>query len=479
MGDKSEEIDAGDDAGDYRALDLLAGAAAAEAALLGDDEGVGLAVEGVGELGERRVQRHLLKALVHGALDGVVGLEAVAGEQRGEVALRDDAEDLRALRDDGDHVNALLAEQVNGVGALHRRQDRERRLQVEFGHAAARPPGHARGPADDLVVHEAVLEHPRVAEELGHVVAHRVRQDGHDALVRGQRLGELDCGGDGGAAAAAAEQALLADEAARHDEALVVVRLDPLVHDLAVQHLGDEVVAGALYLVALEAHLVVERVRDGEDAALGVHRDDLDVREALLELPRDARERAARARADDDVVEVPAALAQDLLGRAVVVRERVARVAVLVQDVRVGQVALQPPRDADVRLGGVEGGLGGRADDLRAERLEHVHLLLAHLLRERDDHAVALDGRGEREADARVPARRLDERVAGLDAALLLGVLHHALADAVLDGAARVEELALEQQLALDALIARDAVAAHQRRVPDGAEHAVQDAVRL
>jgi hypothetical protein len=72
-------------------------------------------------------------------------------------------------------------------------------------------------------------------------------------------------------------------------------------------------------------------------------------------------------------------LAQDLLGRAVVVGDGVVGVGVLVEDVgRAWPRGVQALADAlglaDVRVEGVEGGLGGRADDGGAEAFEHVAL---------------------------------------------------------------------------------------------------------
>ena len=73
-------------------------------------------------------------------------------------------------------------------------------------------------------------------------------------------------------------------------------------------------------------------------------------------------------------VDLTVAGVQNLLRRAVVVRQRVAGVAVLVEDVRVGDLLMQTVRHADVRLGRVEVGARRRTDDLRAQRAQNVHL---------------------------------------------------------------------------------------------------------
>lgn len=68
------------------------------------------------------------------------------------------------------------------------------------------------------------------------------------------------------------------------------------------------------------------------------------------------------------------ALLQDLLGRGVVVSQGVAWVAVLVQDVRVGDLVLEAPSHTHVGLGRIETSAGGCTDNLSAESSQDVHL---------------------------------------------------------------------------------------------------------
>ena len=56
----------------------------------------------------------------------------------------------------------------------------------------------------------------------------------------------------------------------------------------------------------------------------------------------------------------------------------VAGIAVLVQDVGIGDLVLQPPGHTHVRLRGVEASCGGSADNLRAESTQDVHLKHKH-----------------------------------------------------------------------------------------------------
>ncbi|MEZ4340088.1 MAG: hypothetical protein R3B82_25995 [Sandaracinaceae bacterium] len=79
------------------------------------------------------------------------------------------------------------------------------------------------------------------------------------------------------AARAATEQALLPDQLPRDAERVAVVALDPPVDEPAVEHVGDEVVADALDLRAVETDLAGAR----EDRALLRVDDD----EAARDLP--------------------------------------------------------------------------------------------------------------------------------------------------------------------------------------------------
>lgn len=99
------------------------------------------------------------------------------------------------------------------------------------------------------VQREALLGHPRVVQELAHVVACGVRQHAHDAaFLDVELLHGFHSARHAGAAAAADHHALAPDDGARHLEGLGVARLHPVVNHLPVQHRRNEVVADALDL---------------------------------------------------------------------------------------------------------------------------------------------------------------------------------------------------------------------------------------
>ena len=105
--------------------------------------------------------------------------------------------------------------------------------------------------------------------------------------------------------------------------------------------------------------------------------------------------------------------------------------------------------DALGRLDGLRHALVGIGEDeFGAVGLEQRPALLRHRRGHREDHAVAPGRADERERDAGVAARRLDDRAAGLELAGRLGRRDERDAEAVLDAGARVEELELDEHFA-------------------------------
>jgi len=90
-----------------------------------------------------------------------------------------------------------------------------------------------------------------------------------------------------------------------------------------------------------------------------------------------------------------------------------------------------------------------------------------HAVRHHQDQLVALDRGHHRQADAGVARSRLDDRAAGLELAVALGVLDHRQGDPVLDRSARVAAFGLDPD---GVLVAEQAVDADVRRAADGLE---------
>ena len=86
--------------------------------------------------------------------------------------------------------------------------------------------------------------------------------------------------------------------------------------------------------------------------------------------------------------------------------------------------------------------------DFRAQGPQMEDLFLGHLVGDHQDQAIALLGGDQRQAQAGVARRCLDQGSAGLEAAVALRRLDHGKRDAVLDGAAGVLILKFEEEAA-------------------------------
>ena len=87
-----------------------------------------------------------------------------------------------------------------------------------------------------------------------------------------------------------------------------------------------------------------------------------------------------------------------------------------------------------------------------------AHLFDRNLVGQNKDAFVAADRRDKRKADARIAARRLDDRAAFFENAFFLGPVDHRNADAVLDRITRVQALHLGKDLRLDLVLFCDVV---------------------
>jgi hypothetical protein len=111
--------------------------------------------------------------------------------------------------------------------------------------------------------------------------------------------------------------------------------------------------------------------------------------------------------------------------------------------------------------------LGGVGEhEPRAEHAQHRAPLGAHRLGHGQDDVVPLHRRDERERDAGVATRGLDDRTdARLDQTIALGRLDHREADPIFHAICRIRALELRDDPRLDA--GHDAIELHQGRAPD------------
>ena len=86
-----------------------------------------------------------------------------------------------------------------------------------------------------------------------HVIPDRVREDDNTLLASLERACCLHCGGHSCSTGPPTEQSLLSDEPAGVHKGLLVLALEPSVHDRAIKHSRDEIIADTLHL-QIESH---------------------------------------------------------------------------------------------------------------------------------------------------------------------------------------------------------------------------------
>ena len=213
-----------------------------------------------------------------------------------------------------------------------------------------------------------------------------------------------------------------------------------------------------------EAHDLVagERLGGGDD----------DVGKGLAEPLAGAHQRPARpepGHEDVDTIEG----GRDLGARAVVVRSRVRRVRVLerheVRRVGLRELECEPH-------GAVRALLPGRLDDRGAVEPKQTTALGRHVRRDDAGERMAAQPCGERERDAGVPARRLEQVPSGLELARSLGGVEHRLRDPILDRPARILSLELCEET--DGRLRREAGQLDDRGRSDEVEERRRDALR-
>jgi len=161
----------------------------------------------------------------------------------------------------------------------------------------------------------------------------------------------------------------------------------------------------------------------GEDwRRVGLDGEELHVRVLLLEVLARAGDRAARADACDERGNFAVCALPDLGTGGAVVEVGVRGVLELLEDHRAGRRVAKFARLGDRAL---HAGRAGRQDDFRTVCGRELAALDRHRLGHGEDEVISLHRAHEREAHAGVAARRLDDRRAGLERAVLLRRLDH------------------------------------------------------
>mmetsp|Transcript_3107 Transcript_3107/g.5223 ORF Transcript_3107/g.5223 Transcript_3107/m.5223 type:complete len:347 (+) Transcript_3107:325-1365(+) len=343
---------------------------------------------------------------------------------------------------DGELIIAAILDLLDGIPASGIVSQEASRHKLEVLNGIILPPHVVRHKLGHIGIHafalshESVLVHPVVVDELGDVVPDVVGADDHAPLSSSDvvLLDVLDGGGHGSSRGASAQESLLLDHSSGVVESVLITDFNPVVNEGTVADTRNEVISDTFDLVhATGGLLLVEGLRLSEDGADGVNGDDLDIGVLLLELPGNSSQGASSAGSHEHVVKLALTLVPDLLARLIVMSHGVARVLVLVEDVRVLEVLAQLPGKSNVGLGVVEGVLVGGPDDFSAQRLKNINLFLRHFLGQGNNHPESLGGSRDRQPNTSVSGGRLDQDVALLDSIGGHSVHHHSPPDSILD----------------------------------------------
>ncbi len=159
----------------------------------------------------------------------------------------------------------------------------------------------------------------------------------------------------------------------------------------------------------------------------------------------DAGHRAAGTNPEYDCIDVAVHLFEYFRRRRVLVRQRVVRVTELIDEVRALLIGDRPAQVL-VILGVASADVRTRQDDFGAHGAQIEDLLLAHFVRQNQNQLVALLGRNQRQSEARIAGRGLNQRVAWLDVASFFRLLDHRYSDTILDGTAWIHQFEFQKQ---------------------------------
>ncbi len=193
------------------------------------------------------------------------------------------------------------------------------------------------------------------------------------------------------------------------------------------------------------------------------HRQNL-LAARLLDVARNAGQRAAGADAADEDIHLAVGVVPNLGPGGLFVNRGIGRIFELLHQ----QILAGIGRGQFLGLGDrALHALGaGRQHQLRAERHQHLAPLHAHGIRHGEHAAVAARRSREGQRNAGVAAGGLDDGHSGLQCAALLGVPHHRGADAALHRVGGIAALDLGEDGRAAAGV--ETVDADQRRMADG-----------
>ncbi len=175
-------------------------------------------------------------------------------------------------------------------------------------------------------------------------------------------------------------------------------------------------------------------------------------------------QRPAGADTHHDRVEVMAHLLPNLRPGSALVRERIGRIAELINVEAARNFLGQARRDVLIIFRVTAGDVRARHPHLGAERAHVGDFFLRHLVGNNENAAVAFGAGDQSQAETGIAGSRLDDRAARLQFSIAFRRLDHRESDAILDRAGRILVLEFKKKLARAGVHPRDF---HQRRVAD------------
>ncbi len=184
----------------------------------------------------------------------------------------------------------------------------------------------------------------------------------------------------------------------------------------------------------------------GQYRASRIGQNYLDLRRDAGEESAQAGQRAAGADSAHDGVDGAGCLGPDFRAGRGFVRQWICRVVELIDVPRSRRLARDTFGQVLIILRVSAPNVAARHHHLSAQRLQVTHFLAAHLVGNDQDERISFLRRHQRQSQAGVSGRGLDQRRAGLDSSFALGGFNHRAADAILDRSARIVAFKLYQQ---------------------------------
>ena len=295
----------------------------------------------------------------------------------------------------------------------------------------------------------AHVAHPLVVEALAEVAITRIGNDHDDDLAGTQAAGDIKGAVHRGTGGAARKDSLATGQLARGDERVLVRYLDHLVDDREVQGPDHEVMADPLDTVdpGLANLALIECVVVHAADRVGARDEQRATRLGglLPQVLRRTRDGAPGADPAHKGVDLAVGLLPNLGTGGQVVGLGVVHVVVLVGVEAARCFRCDALGDLHVAFWVIVRQVGTGDDDLGAVRLEHVDLLLAHLVRHRADAPVPAHRCRHREPEAGVARSALHQRRSRPEQVCLLCPANHVPGHSVLDRSRGVVLLKLGQ----------------------------------